>query len=51
MFQCKMFWMGHVPLQNASTYDNNELLQKCGCHLYQTHDGEDITELNVSIDD
>lgn len=37
--------------QHCVTYGSNELLQSCGCHLYQTHDGEDVTELNISKDD
>jgi len=35
----------------CNTYDNNELLQKCGCHLNQTHDGEDVTEFSLAKND
>jgi hypothetical protein len=33
------------------TYDNNELLQECGCHLNQMHDGEHVKELSIAKDD
>ena len=33
--------------RHCNAYDNNELLHKCGCHLNQTHGGEDVTELSI----
>jgi hypothetical protein len=40
----------HFTPKLCNTYDNNELVQKCECHLNQTHDGEDVTELSIAKD-